>query len=107
MQNDNIKIMADILKDGKIDAIRNEFIANEKRIKEFKAVLENKLAEIVAKAAEEARIAAEKAAQKAAEETLVKEAVKPPKAKETAGQSAEPVAEALPKRKSTPWSMPS
>ena len=96
MQNDNIKIMADILKDGKIDAIRNEFIANEKRIKEFKAVLENKLAEIVAKAAEEARIAAEKAAQKAAEETLVQEAVKPPKSKETAGQPAEPVAEAKP-----------
>ena len=71
MQNDNIKLMADILKDGGLETIKAEFSESEKRIKEFKAVLESKLNELAVKAAEEARIQAEKAAaqEKAAKET--------------------------------------
>ena len=90
MQIDNIKIIADILKDGGLEAVKNEFSDNEKRVKEFKAVLEKKLAELAEKAAEEARVAAELAARE--ESKKAAKAEKPERAETPADGDAEKAA---------------
>ena len=39
MQTNNIKIIADILKDSGLPALKNGFIDSEKEIREFKALI--------------------------------------------------------------------
>ncbi|MBQ9485236.1 MAG: translation initiation factor IF-2 [Clostridia bacterium] len=58
MHVDNIKIIADILKENKLDALKNDFADFEKKVKEFKVVLDRKLAEIAERKALEAEKAA-------------------------------------------------
>lgn len=103
MQIDNIKVIADILKDGGLDAVKNGFSDSEKRIKEFRAVVERKLNEVMEKAA----LAAQAAAEKAAEESkTATEAVKPTAEEtpvvvaETAGNAADAKEKELPKETS-------
>ena len=60
MQTDNIKIIADILKDSGLPALKNGFIDAEKKIKEFMAEVSGKLASIAERKAAEAAILAEK-----------------------------------------------
>ena len=62
MQVDNIKIIADILKDSGLPALKNGFIDTEKKIKDFIALIDGKLAEIAEKKAAEAAMLAEKEA---------------------------------------------
>ena len=60
MQVDNIKIIADILKDSGLPALKNGFADTEKKIKDFIATVDGKLAEIAARKAAEAALLAEK-----------------------------------------------
>ena len=69
MQIDNIKIIAEILKDGGIDLLKNGFSDSEKRIREFKALIDGKLAVIAEQKAAEAAKAAEEELKSRAEET--------------------------------------
>ncbi len=64
MQIDNIKIIAEILKDGGADILKNGFADSEKRIREFKALIDGKLAAIAEQKAAEAAILAEKESSK-------------------------------------------
>ena len=74
MQTGNIKLIADILKDSGLAALKDGFIESEKKIKDFKALLEAKLKELAEKKAAEAIAAqeAEDAASKV-EETAAKQ----------------------------------
>ena len=64
MQNDNIKIIAEILKDGGAELLKNGFADSEKRIRDFKALIDGKLAAIAEQKAAEAAILAEKESSK-------------------------------------------
>ena len=80
MQTGNIKIIADILKDSGLAALKDGFIESEKKIKDFKALLDAKLKELAEKKAADALSALqaeENAAEKKAEviETPVAEKV--------------------------------
>ena len=68
MQIDNIKLIAEILKDGGIDLLKSGFSDSEKRIKEFKALIDGKLAVIAEQKASEAAKAAEEELKSRAEE---------------------------------------
>ncbi len=70
MQIDNIKIIADILKDSGLPALKNGFIDSEKKIKDFRTLIDRKLAEIAEKKAQEA---AEQAAAQAEQAVQAKE----------------------------------
>ncbi|MBQ6980526.1 MAG: translation initiation factor IF-2 [Clostridia bacterium] len=70
MQTGNIKIIADILKDSGLAALKDGFIESEKKIKDFKALLDAKLKELAEKKAADALSALqaeENAAEKKAE----------------------------------------
>ena len=59
MQTGNIKIIAEILKDGGADLLKSGFADIEKRIKEFKSLIDGKLAAVAEQKAEQAAKAAE------------------------------------------------
>ena len=65
MQTGNIKIIADILKDSGLSALKDSFLDSEKKIKDFKAILDAKLKELAEqKAAEAERLAQAEEAEK-------------------------------------------
>ena len=90
MQTDNIKIIADILNGSDLSALKNGFIDSEKRIKEFRTLIERKLAAVLEIKAQEAAEAAKKAeAVKAAEAAVAEKSVA--ETTETADQPAEEI----------------
>ena len=96
MQIDNIKIIAEILKDGGTDILKNGFTDSEKRIREFKALIDGKLAAIAEQKAVEAAKAAEEAAKVQVQEEIAAKAATPapapaaaPEAETTLQQPAE------------------
>ncbi|MBP5467059.1 MAG: translation initiation factor IF-2 N-terminal domain-containing protein, partial [Clostridia bacterium] len=74
MQIDNIKIITEILKDGGLELLKNGFSDGEKRIKEFKALIDGRLSVIAAQRAAEAAKAAEEELKSRAEKTPVADA---------------------------------
>ena len=68
MQTGNIKLIADILKDGGLPALRDGFSDSEKKIKELKAILDRKLKEFAERKAAEAALAEEISAKEQAKE---------------------------------------
>ena len=101
MQIDNIKVIAEILKDGGLDLLKSGFADAEKRVRDFKALIEGKLGDLAAKKAAEAAKAAEEEAEKA---RLAQAAITPAPAEtnaevqptETAEETAEKVEETAP-----------
>nr|MBO4518137.1 hypothetical protein [Clostridia bacterium] len=101
MQIDNIKVIAEILKDGGLDLLKSGFADAEKRVRDFKALIEGKLGDLAAKKAAEAAKAAEEEAEKA---RLAQAAITPAPAEtnaevqptETAEERAEKVEETAP-----------